>query len=66
MTGEVYVATELIVTMEMRDRHARLKNPVRVMGEELESRNGGEAELGEISEQPSLEDFIRKNLVKQV
>lgn len=49
---------ELIVTPAMRELHTRRKRTARMMGEDLESHARGEVELGDISEQLSLEDFI--------
>jgi hypothetical protein len=50
---------ELIVTPAMRELHARRKRTARMLGESLESRSRGEVELGDLSEQPSLEEFLR-------
>lgn len=50
---------ELLVTPAMHELHARRKRTARLTGENLESRSRGEVELGDLSEQPSLEEFLR-------
>jgi hypothetical protein len=53
---------ELIVTPAMRELRARRKRTVRMMGEDLKSHSRGEVDLGELNEQPSLEDFAGRIL----